>query len=221
MSALLTVAAARLLRSDQVCLALPGLPLAAARLARATHAPGLTIVEADGRVDGVLAGLAELHAWLQTGRVDVGVLTAAQVDLLGNLGDTVLGEYDDPTARLAGAGLSAAVAAHARETVVVLPHRLHSFVDRVDFVTAVGFGTGPVDRAALGLPGGGPLAVVTDLGVLRPDPATAELVLTDLHPGVTVEQVRAETGWELEVAEDPVTTAEITAAEHEASRSSA
>jgi glutaconate CoA-transferase, subunit B len=218
---LLTVAAARLLRPGQVCLAVPGLPLAAARLARATHAPDLTIVEADGRVDGLSVGLVELHAWLQTGRIDAGVLTAAQIDVLGNLGDTVLGEYDDPTARLPGAGLTAAVAAHAGETVVVLPHRLGSFVDRVDFVTAVGAGTGPVDRAALGLPGGGPVAVVTDLGVLRPDPGTAELVLTDLHPGVTVEQVRAETGWELEVSEELLTTPEPTAAEREALRRAA
>jgi len=211
---LLTVAAARLLRDGQVCLAVPGLPLAAARLARATHAPGLTILHADGQVEGGPAvPLAELYGWLQAGLVDVGVLTATQVDLFGNLGDTALGEYDEPTQRLPGAGILAAVAAHARETVVVLTHGLRSFVDRVDVVTAVGYGTGPVDRPALGLPGGGPTAVVTDLAVLRPDPGTAELVLTDLHPGVALEQVRAETGWELEIADEVVTTPEPTAGE--------
>ena len=78
--------------------------------------------------------------------------------------------------------------------------RRRAFVDRVDFVTSVGFGTGPGDRAMLGLPGAGPVRVITDLGVLEPNPGSKELILTALHPGVTVEEVRAETGWALEIA---------------------
>jgi glutaconate CoA-transferase subunit B len=124
----------------------------------------------------------------------------------------VLGEYDEPVTRWAGAGALPDITA-TLPTIVLLEHRIHAFVERVDFVTAPGGLSGPLDRALVGLHGTGPIAVVTDLGVLRPDPATAELVLTDLHPGVTVEQVRAETGWPLEVSDELVRTTPATEAE--------
>jgi glutaconate CoA-transferase, subunit B len=177
---LMVVAAARLLRAGQLVVAPGGLPSAVARLAAEVH--GVTAVAPDD--------FDELGAWMPSGRVDAGVLTADQVDVTGNLGATVLGEYDEPVRRLAGAGWSSAVAAGSAQVVVVVAHRLAAFVERVDFVTVPG----------------SPDAVVTDLGVLRPDPATGDLVLTDLHPGVTVEQVRAETGWPLEVADELVRT---------------
>ncbi|SDF50153.1 CoA-transferase [Pseudonocardia oroxyli] len=201
------VAAARLLQAGQVCVGEPGDPTAAARLAAATHAPGLIVL------DGSLPRYS-------LRRAQVGLVTAAQIDAFGNLNTTVLGDYDEPTARFAGPGLLPDVTA-ALPTIVLLPHRLAAFVERVDFVTAPGGLSGPLDRALVGLPGTGPIAVVTDLGVLRPDPATAELVLTDLHPGVTVEQVRAETGWPLEVSADLVETAPPSEAEQAALTSSA
>ncbi|WP_425569590.1 CoA-transferase [Pseudonocardia yuanmonensis] len=211
------VTAARLLGDGEVCVAGCGPARRAARLARATHAPGLTVLGDDGTVDGVpaaTAGAAEFAAyWLQGGRVDVGLLAADQVDAFGNVNTTVLGEYDEPTARLSGAGAAAEIATGAGRVVVLLPHRLSAFVERVDFVTAPGALTGPLDRAQVGLRGAGPVAVVTDLGVLRPDPATAELVLTEVHPGVSVDRVRAETGWPLEVADEVGVTAPPTAAE--------
>ena len=116
--------------------------------------------------------------------------------------------------RLPGSGGAPEIAASCREVIVVMRQRARAFVEQVDFVTSVGYGTGPDDREVLGLRGRGPTRVITDLGVLEPDPETSELVLTALHPGVSVEQVRAETGWELQVSVDlrittPPTDAEL------------
>jgi glutaconate CoA-transferase subunit B len=184
-------AAARLLRPGQVCVATAGAPLAAARLAQAS-VPDLTVV-ADTDPD--------LRYALP--RADVGLVHADQVDVFGNLNATLLGDHAEPDVRFAGGGALADIAA-VLPVIVLLEHRLAAFVERVDFVTAPGALSGPLDRALVGLPGSGPVAVVTDLGVLLPDPATAELVLAELHPGVTVEQVRAETGWALEVSDELV-----------------
>lgn len=216
MSDQMLVTAARLLADGEVCVAGCGAARRAARLARAVHAPRLTVLGDDGTVDGLpaaTAGVTDTTYWLQGGRVDVGLLAADQVDAFGNVNTTVLGEYDEPTTRLAGTGAAAEIAAGAGRVVVLLPHRLTAFVERVDFVTAPGALAGPLDRAQLGLRGVGTVAVVTDLGILRPDPATAELVLTEVHPGVSVDRVRAETGWPLEVADEVGVTEPATAEE--------
>ena len=154
--------------------------------------------------------------WLQPGRIDVGFLSGAQIDRFGNINTTVIGEYDEPTVRLPGSGGAPEIAASCREVIVVMRHRARAFVDQVDFVTSVGYGSGPDDRAVLGLRGRGPTRVITDLGVLEPDPDAKELVLTAVHQGVSVEEVRAQTGWELQVSVDlaitpPPTDAELTA----------
>jgi acyl CoA:acetate/3-ketoacid CoA transferase beta subunit len=152
--------------------------------------------------------------WLQGGRVDVGFLGAAQVDRFGNINTTEVGRgAGRPAARLPGAGGAPEIAANCREVLMVLRHSARAFVPALDFVTTLGHGYGPLDRARLGLPGAGPVAVITDLGVLRPDPHDAELVLTEVHPGVTVERVRAATGWPLRVAAGVTTTAPPTARE--------
>ena len=205
---MLAVAAARTVRAGQACFAGAGLPARAAELARRLHAPDLLLVHDDGRLGELGAvSLPELFGyWIQSGRIDVGLLSAAQIDVFGNLNTTVLGDYAEPDLRLPGSGSAPEIAASCREVVVVMRHRLPAFVERVDFVTSVGFGAGPLDRAMLGLRGGGPRQVITDLGVLEPDPDSAELRLTAVHPGVCVEQVRAETGWPLEVSEDLVVT---------------
>lgn len=101
-----------------------------------------------------------------------------------------------------GAGGAPEIATHARDLLLILPQSKRTFVNKLDFVTSIGFGEGGDSRKTLGMPGGGPLAVVTDLGVLRPDPVTRELVLVELVPGVTVDQVVGATGWPLRVAED-------------------
>ncbi|RZQ60651.1 CoA-transferase subunit beta [Amycolatopsis suaedae] len=218
---MMTVAAARALRDGTSCFVGIGLPSTAANVARRTHAPGLTLVYESGCLgakperlplsigDGELAetadavvGVAEIfNYWLQPGRIDVGFLGAAQLDRFGNINTTVIGpDYHDPVVRLPGAGGAPEIAASCREVFVVLRQSTRAFVEKVDFVTSVGHGAGPGDRERLGLRGAGPTLVVTDLGLLRPDPETRELTLTDLHPGVSADQVRAATGWDLKVA---------------------
>jgi glutaconate CoA-transferase, subunit B len=217
----MTVAAARALRDGDVCFVGIGLPSTAANLARRTHAPGLVLVYESGCIgskptrlplsigDGELATTADavvgvpeiFNYWLQPGRIDVGFLGAAQIDRFANINTTVIGgTYDDPKVRLPGAGGAPEIAASCGEVIVIVRQSPRTFVERVDFVTSVGYGAGRGDRERLGLPGRGPVKVVTDLGVLEPDPETRELVLTRVHPGVTAADARAATGWELRVA---------------------
>jgi glutaconate CoA-transferase, subunit B len=219
---MMTVAAARQLRAGTACFVGIGLPSTAANLARATHAPDLVLIYESGCLgakpsklplsigDGMLADTADavvsvpevFNYWLQPGRIDVGFLAAAQLDRFGNINTTVIGPYDAPKVRLPGAGGAPEIAASCREVVIVVRQTQRAFVERLDFVTSVGFGRGAGDRERLGLRGRGPRAVITDIGVLEPDPVTCELTLTQLHPGGSVDQARAATGWELAVAAD-------------------
>jgi glutaconate CoA-transferase, subunit B len=220
---MMTVAAARALRDGAVCFVGIGLPSSAANLARRTHAPGLVLIYESGTVgakpdtlplsigDGILAETADavisvpevFNYWLQPGRIDVGFLGAAQLDRFANINTTVVGDdYRHPVVRLPGAGGAPEIAASCQEVIVVLRQGRRAFVDRVDFVTSVGFGDGQGSRERLGLTGAGPTMVITDLGVLEPDPRSCELTLTHLHPGTTVEQARAATGWDLAVASE-------------------
>jgi glutaconate CoA-transferase subunit B len=220
---LMTVAASRALRDGTSCFVGIGVPSTAANLARRTHAPGLVLVYESGTIgakpdrlplsigDGELAvtadavvGVVEIfNYWLQPGRIDVGFLGAAQLDRFGNINTTVIGaDYARPDVRLPGAGGAPEIAASCREVIVVVRQSQRTFVERVDFVTSVGFGAGPGDRERMGLRGRGPVQVITDLGVLEPDPETCELTLTHVHEGVDPEQARAATGWALAVADD-------------------
>ena len=219
---IMTVAAARKLKNGTVCFVGIGLPSAAANLARITHAPELVLIYESGTIgakpfhiplsigDGELAETADavvsvpemFNYWIGPGRVEVAFLGAAQVDRMGNLNSTVIGDYDHPKTRLPGAGGAPEIAAGCQEVVVIAPHSPRTFVDRLDFRTTVGFGDGPGDRERLGFRGRGPTAVVTDLGVLEPDADTRELTLTQIHPGVEVDQIREATGWDLKVAGD-------------------
>jgi glutaconate CoA-transferase subunit B len=219
---MMTVVAARALTDETVCFVGIGLPSTAANLARLTHAPRTVLVYESGTIgskpatlplsigDGELAETAdsvvpvpEIFAyWLQGGRIDVGFLGAAQIDRFGNLNSTVIGGYERPKVRLPGAGGAPEIAAMAREVIVIIRQSPRSFVERLDFRTSVGYGAGPGDRERLGMPGSGPTIVITDLGVLEPDPVTRELTLTRVHPGVSADQAREQTGWSLRVSED-------------------
>jgi glutaconate CoA-transferase subunit B len=224
---MMTVAAARQLHDGAACFVGIGLPSTAANLARATHAPGLVLVYESGCLgakperlplsigDGVLADNADavvsvaevFNYWLQPGRIDIGFLGAAQLDKFANINTTVIGgTYAAPKVRLPGAGGAPEIAASCREVVIVVRQSLRTFVDKLDFVTSVGYGSGPGDRARLGLRGEGPRVVITDIGILEPDPRSCELTLTHLHPGFTVEQARAATGWPLAISDDVRTT---------------
>jgi glutaconate CoA-transferase subunit B len=219
---MMAVAAARRLHDGDVCFVGIGLPSKAANLARATHAPNCVLIYESGTIgakplnlplsigDGELAetadavvGVPEIFAyWLQAGRIDVGFLGAAQIDRHGNLNSTVIGDYDHPRVRLPGGGGAPEIAASCKETLVILKQSPRTFVERLDFRTSVGFGDGPGSRERLGLRGRGVTAVITDLGELEPDPETFELTLARIHPGVTVEQAVAATGWPLSVRAD-------------------
>src|SRR5687768_10469465 len=216
---LMTINAARELRDGLVCLVGVGPPNAAANLARRTHAPNTVLVYESGAIgakprrlplsigDDDLAETADelvsvpemFNYWVGGGRIDVGFLGAAQIDRKGNINTTVIGDYGSPKVRLPGAGGAPEIASWAKQTFVMLRQTPRTFVERLDFRSSVGHGDGAGSRARLGLHGAGVTIVVTDLGVLEPDAETAELTLTRVHPGVTVEEARAATGWELRV----------------------
>jgi glutaconate CoA-transferase, subunit B len=223
---MMTVAAARGLADGQACFVGIGLPSTAANLARRLHAPSLVLIYESGPIgakpdtlplsigDGLLATTADavvsvpeiFNYWLQPGRIDVGFLGAAQLDRFGNINTTVIGDYATPKVRLPGAGGAPEIAASCKKVFIVVRQSPRTFVGRLDFVTSVGYGSGRGDRERLGLRGGGPVRVITDLGVLEPDEATCELVLTAVHPGVTQQQARRATGWELRTAIEVATT---------------
>jgi glutaconate CoA-transferase, subunit B len=232
---MMTIEAARALSAHTSCFVGIGAPSTAANVARRLHSPGLALVYESGTIgarpdtlplsigDGELARSATavvsvpevFNYWLQPGRIGVGFLAAAQLDRYANINTTVIGDYRKPRVRLPGAGGAPEIAASCREVFIMVRHSHRTFVEKVDFITSVGFGDGPGARERLGLRGRGPVLVVTDLGVLQPDPGTCELTLTRVHPGVRVDEVRAATGWDLAVADDlavtrPPTTEELT-----------
>jgi acyl CoA:acetate/3-ketoacid CoA transferase beta subunit len=224
---MMAVASARALAEATTCFVGIGLPSRAANLARRTTNPGLVLIYESGTIgarpsvlplsigDGELADTADavvsvpeiFNYWLQAGRCDVGFLGAAQVDRFGNINTTVIPRAGRPDLRLPGAGGAPEIAAHAGRVLITVRHSTRVLVEDLGFVTSVGHGTGAGDRERLGLRGAGPTQLITDLGVLAPDPGSRELILTACHPGVTVEQVRAATGWSLKVADDVATTA--------------
>jgi glutaconate CoA-transferase subunit B len=232
---MMTIAAARALAGHTSCFVGIGAPSTAANLARRLHCPGLALIYESGTIgakpdrlplsigDGVLARTATavvsvpeiFNYWLQPGRIGVGFLAAAQLDRHANINTTVIGpDYHHPRVRLPGAGGAPEIAACCREVFIMVRHSRRTFVERVDFLTSVGYGDGPGSRQKLGMRGRGPVLVVSDLGVLEPDPATCELTLTRVHPGVEIEEVRHHTGWELAVAAwvtetEPPTTEEL------------
>lgn len=231
---MMSVTASWALREGTSCFVGIGLPSTAANLARRLHAPNLVLVYESGCLgakpsslplsigDGELADTADavisvpevFNYWLQPGRIDVGFLGGAQLDRFGNINTTVIGaNYHDPKVRLPGAGGAPEIATSCREVFVVLRQNSRAFVEQLDFVTSVGHGRGTGDRERLGLPGAGPTLVITDLGIMRPDPDTSELILRELHPGVQISDVQAKTGWELKVADDVSTTPPPTEAE--------
>jgi glutaconate CoA-transferase subunit B len=222
----MTINAARLLRDGDVVFVGVGLPNLACNLARRTHAPRLTMIYEAGVVGAqparlplsigdptLVSGAAtvcsmyEIFAfYLQRGLIDVGFLGGAQIDRFGNVNATVIGPYAQPKVRLPGSGGSAEIAAWANRTYLLTPHQKRRFPARCDFVTGAGFLSGGGARQAAGVRGGGPQAVVTDLGILEPD-LNGELILTALHPGRTVEEARANTGWDLRAASELRVTA--------------
>jgi len=224
---MMTIAAARKIRNGAPLFVGIGLPSAAANLARQTHAPDTILIYESGTIgakpsvlplsigDGELSETAdavvsipEMFAyWLQGRRIALGFLGAAQIDRFANINSTVIGgTYQRPKVRLPGAGGAQEIAANCAEVLITLRHNKRAFVEKLDFLTSAGHFDGGDARAKRNLRGRGPTAVITDLGILEPVPVTKELTLTSVHQGVSVDQVKAETGWDLKVASSVGTT---------------
>ncbi len=216
---LMIINAARLLRDGDVVFVGVGQPNLACNLAKRTHAPNLVMIYEAGvigaeparlplsigdptLVSGALSvvSMYDIFAlYLQRGNVDVGFMGGAQIDKYGNINATVIGDYAHPKVRLPGSGGSQEIAAWANRCYIMTPHQKRRFPERVDFLTSAGFLSGRSERQRLGLRGKGIEAVVTDIGILEPN-EEGELILTALHPGRTVEEAQANTGWDLKVA---------------------
>jgi glutaconate CoA-transferase subunit B len=204
---IMTIVASRQFRSGSTCFVGVGAPSMAACLARLLDAPDIVLLYESGTIgakpttaplsiaDFELADTADVVVpvteffshWLQGGRIDMTFLGTAQIDRFGNLNTTVAGHYAQPKVRLPGAGGAPEAARLSREVFVITKQTRRTFVERVDFITTV-------TRKKLS-------AVVTDMGVLKPDPETGELVLVASHPGVCVEEVQERSGWRLRIAE--------------------
>ena len=214
---MMAVTAARELRDGEVVFVGIGLPNLACNLARATHAPRLLLIYESGAVGAeperlpvsigdpalvtgslMVCGMADVfQGLLQNGRIEVGFLGGAQIDRYGNINTTVVGQYRAPKVRLPGSGGAAEIAIHARRTLLVSRLSPRAFPADVDFITSPGHRMRGRTRQELGMPGAGPVRVVTDKAILDADPDTGELVLAGLYPGVTADEVRAGVGWPL------------------------
>jgi glutaconate CoA-transferase subunit B len=219
---MMTISAARMLRNGAVCFVGIGLPSTAANLARLTHASDVVLIYESGSIgakpsilplsigDGNLAETADtvvstpevFRYWLQGGRVDVGFLGAAQLDRFANINTTVIGDYHKPKTRLPGAGGAPEISSSAKEVLIVVRQSKRTFVEKLDFITSVGFLTGGDSRKREGIPGKGPSAVVTDLCILRPEAGSSELTVSSIHPGASRELIVQKTGWKIRFAQE-------------------
>ena len=225
-SEMLVVAGARALAGRRVCFVGIGLPNIAVALARHTVAPEIELIYESGvygsrparlplsigdpclvtGATSVMSMVELFQYFLQGGLVDVGFLGAAQLDRHGNINTTVIGDYRRPKVRLPGSGGACEIAINAREVFILMRQSSRSFVERIDFRTSPGNLGGAAGRAAQGWQGRGPSVVVTDLGSYDFDPETGEMRLVAVHPGVSLDDVRAATAWDLRIADDLRTT---------------
>ncbi|HEX2088893.1 MAG TPA: CoA-transferase [Actinomycetota bacterium] len=216
---MMIVASARQLAGERVCFVGVGPPNIACNLARRTVAPQLELVYESGVFGAVpprlplsigdptlvtkslqVTNMFDLFAYyLQGGLVDVGFLGASQIDRFGNINTTVIGSYERPKVRLPGSGGACEIAINSRKVFVIMPQSRRSFVDRIDFRTSPGHLAGARPKEWLGE---GPSVVVTDLGVYRFREKSGEMYAASLHPGVSREEVREATGWDLDVGTD-------------------
>jgi glutaconate CoA-transferase subunit B len=230
---MMTVAAARALRNEDVCFVGIGMPSAASNLARLTHAPGITLIYESGTIGTkpdvlpLSIGDSELcetalttvpvpemfRYWLQGGRMTVGFLGGAQIDRFANLNTTVVGAYDAPKVRLPGGGGAPEIASSCGEIFIIMAQSRRSFAAKLDFITSMGHGEGGDHRARLGLKTKGPTKLVTDLCIFEPDPETKEMTVTSIHPGVSREQIAENTGWSVRYAANVAQTKPPTAEE--------
>ena len=225
---LLAVMGARALQDDTTVFAGVGAPMMAAALAQRTHAPRLTMVVEGGVVGPtwkpgelpistnemragyraqMLPGITDVFLLAQRGFLDVGFIGGAQIDRYGNLNTSAIGGRDTPTVRLPGSGGANDIISLCREVMILTVHEKRRFTERVDFVTSPGYLSGGDARRRSGLLFGGVSRMVTTLGVFDFEPTSRRMRLIELHPGVTVDQIHANTGFEVLVSDTLTTTA--------------
>lgn len=225
-SELLAVMSGRLLKDGQVVFAGVGIPLLAATLAQRLHGPGLTILFEGGTIGAfvepgklppstneqrctrranMLLSSTDVLLLLQRGYVDIGFMGGAQIDRYGNLNSSFIGDPENPKTRLPGTGGGNDISS-LTEVIVAMRHEKRRFVETVDFVTSPGFLEGGTSRRDSGLLAGGVHRVVTDLAILGFDEMSKRMKILALHPGIDIDEVRENTGFELEVADEIETT---------------
>ena len=230
---LLICIAARIFKKGKTCFIGTGIPMLAASLAQRLYAPDLVAIFEFGGTGALLedlpmavgeartfhkalaaSGICDIMETAQRGFIDYGFLGGAQVDPYGNLNSTVIGDYYPPKVRLPGSGGGNDVGSLCWQTIALMRHDKRRFVPQVDFVTTPGYLSGPGAREAAGLPANtGPLAVISTLATMGFNPETCRMRLDALHPGVTVEQVVENTGFELLMADEVEQNAPPTAEE--------
>ena len=230
---LMVTAAAREIADGEVVFVGMRLPLLGFLLAKSTHAPNALGVYELGIVRDTLApeailtmgdlpniyraqwlaDTADMMGLLQQGQVDVSFIGGAQVDRFGNLNTSYIGGLDTIETRLPGSGGACDLASLAKRHIIIMSHQKRRFVPRVDYITSPGYGEGAGWRTKVGLPRGGPATVITTLGVLQFDPDSCEMVLAATHPGVSLEDVKKNTGWPLKIASTVTQTPDPTAAQ--------
>jgi glutaconate CoA-transferase subunit B len=224
----MTITAARELRDGEIVFVGIGLPNLAANLAKRTRAPNLVMIYEAGVIGAnptrlplsigdpcLVSGAKSVCSmfevfglYLQAGRIDVGFLEGAQIDRYGNINSTVIGNYQAPKVRLPGSGGACEIASLAKRILIITMQEARKFPEKVDFITSPGFLSERKERAKLNLEGGGPEAVITDLGIMKFDKETGEMMLTSVHPGVKMEEIKQNTGWDLKISKDLKTTEE-------------
>jgi glutaconate CoA-transferase subunit B len=220
---MMIIASARALAGVRTVFVGVGLPNIACNLARLTVAPDLELIYESGvygaqparlplsigdptLVTGATSviSMADLFGlYLQRGLVDVALLGGAQIDRYGNLNTTVIGDYATPKVRLPGSGGACEIAINARRVYMIMRLSKRAFVEKLDFLTSPGHLRGGDARREAGMPGEGPQLVITDMAVFDFNNPEREMQLISLHPGVTLDAVRAEMGWEVRLA-DPI-----------------
>ncbi len=223
---LMAVCGSRQIGNDEVVFIGTGLPLIAAMLAKKTHAPRAKIVYEAGFIDSnakdiafsiadsrlgyrasAAIGLIEtLGVMLQGGHVDLGFVGAAQIDEYGNINTTYIGSFEKPSVRLPGSGGGNDIISSAKRIVAIMTHEKRKMVKKLDYLTSPGFLDGAGARERAGLRGGGPSLVVTNLCQMDFDPETKRIRLASIHPGVSVQQVLENSGFDLIVPENVPTT---------------
>jgi len=223
---LMACVASRILEDGSAVLVGTGLPIIAATLAQKTHAPNLLIIFEAGGIGPVIptipisvgdsrtfhkavmaANMDYVMGCAQAGLIDYAFLGAAQIDQYGNLNTTVIGRHDHPKVRLPGSGGANDAGSLCRRTIILMQHDKRRFVEKLDFLTTPGYLTGPGERERAGLPSNtGPYRVITQLGIMGFDDGSKRMKLLSVHPGVTVEDVLDNTGFDMIISEEVSTT---------------